>query len=419
MVQVDQLSFNLSSIFRAHVNFEQIIFTVEQLNKSLPFFNFGPRPPKTSNLNLSEYHPAERKAIELWEDKSDTQINKFLNLAASEKSIMRSFGTENYDDNEYLQQIWAGISQVLICCLFCDKKSKPFLKKEVNNVMFILINICLIAHALSRPYNEPEMPLNLYRGEHGSLTRDSFLQERKKAAANQKLIFSNKFTSTSTIKAYVRHFGKNMTYYHQSPSLNPIAKDISHLMLYANMEAEVLIPPDVDFLYAENEEKGRWDLQAFRAINHEKKGNYRYCDESKLTTEHAKMISSLIKRYDGENPIFMHHVNLGRRKLAGKKAIFFTLTLLMLAFLGTENILSIFDHSLTGLFDRVGRNGSDHTSSCGILAGIFLMVAALLSPACKSFIRESRRTKLSFFPSDVKKENEESPSRYYWPCCYT
>ena len=224
MVQVDKFSFNLSEILADHVNFEQIAFTVDQLNRCLQFFIFGKSLPKISNLNLSEYHPAERKSFELWEGKSNDQINQILNLAASKESIFRSFGKEDYDDEEFVPMF---LSSFCFICLLCyDKKPNPFLKKEVNKVMFILLNICLIANALSRPYNEPEMALNLYRGERGS-SEDHFILERKQAAADQKLIFTKKFTSTSTNKRYVKHFGNILTYCHQSPSLNPLGKDIS------------------------------------------------------------------------------------------------------------------------------------------------------------------------------------------------
>jgi hypothetical protein len=399
IVQVDKLTFSLSDILRAHVNFEQIIFTIEQLNKCLKFFNFGPRPPKTSNLNLSEYHPAESRAIELWETKTDKQINEFLTLEASKDSLLDGFGRQDYYDNECLPVIFSALG--------C-KTPDPFLKKDVNKVMFILLNICLTAHALSRPYNEPEMSLNLYRCDRG-LETDTFLQERKKAATDQELIFSKRFTSTSTNKDYVDYFGNIMTYYHQSPSFNPSAKDISHLMGYMNAEAEVLIPPGIDFLYVENTSKKRWELKLFRAINHEKNDSY----HPDISEKDSKIISDRLMDYDGEDQKFMQAVNLGRRRFAVKKAVIFTLILLSLVFLGSESLLSILDRSLTGLFDKFGRNEKEHTQSCAMLAGIFLVAATLLIPPAKGYIKESRKTKLSFFASDDK---HEFPSRYSWPC---
>ena len=176
----------------------------------------------------------------------------------------------------------------------------------------------------------------------------------------------------------------------------------------------MLIPPGIDFLYKENEDKNRYELKLFRAINHEKHETYK----SLLSVEDSKEISELIKKYDGLKPEFMKEVNLGRRTLATKKAVFFTLALLILVFFGVENILSIFNHSLTGLFDKMGKDEKDQTSSCGLLAGIFLLSGALLIPACKGFIKESLKTKISFFSSDTGNEINESDSRFSWRCCF-
>ncbi len=109
---------------------------------------------------------------------------------------------------------------------------------------------------------------------------------------------------------------------------------------------------------------------------------------------------------------------MGRRILATKKAVIFTWVLLILVFFGVENILSIFNHSLTGLFDKLGKDEKDHTNGCGLIAGFFLLAGALLFPACKGFMKESLKTKLSFFSSNTGNEIDESDSRFSWRCCF-
>lgn len=216
IVNIQNHSFNLSDILEGRPDFEQLYFTIQQLDfyckrYSAPLPNcccmsfIGPKK--------IELHPAEESALAKW---TSSHYIKMQNL------------------------LW----------------NAP----EGSDWIYILLDICIASHGLSKPLTDiKHSPCELTRGESARQAKSRPCEVGKSTFYTEKGFTATAHNSFINFFCLFRPVTVN---FRQEKSINPLGKPISQYSVTC-IEQEVLFPPNTEVIYTN---KGYQTHQGFKGV---------------------------------------------------------------------------------------------------------------------------------------------------------